>query len=47
MVVQQMKPYTVGEILMKPSIRKSVEIVLGKESKKKIAYIFLSNNKVK
>jgi len=35
------------EILIKPSILKDVKIVLGEESKKKIAQIFLSDNTVK
>jgi len=47
MVAQQKKPHTLGETLIKPSILKAVEIVLGEESKRKIAQISLSDNTVK
>jgi len=47
MVAQQKKPHTLGEKLIKPSILKAVEIVLGEESKRKIAQISLSDNTVK
>ncbi|KAL4104213.1 hypothetical protein QTP88_019522 [Uroleucon formosanum] len=47
MVAQQKKPHTLGETLIKPSILKAVEIVLGEESKRKIAQLSLSDNTVK
>ncbi|XP_025424433.1 zinc finger BED domain-containing protein 5-like [Sipha flava] len=47
MVAQQKKPHTLGETLIKPSILKAVEIVLGEENKRKIAQISLSDNTVK
>lgn len=47
MVAQQKKSHTLGETLIKPSILKAVEIILGEESKRKIAQISLSDNTVK
>ncbi|KAL4136092.1 hypothetical protein QTP88_007659 [Uroleucon formosanum] len=47
MVAQQKKPHTLGETLIKPSILKAVEIVLGEESKRKIAQLSLLDNTVK
>ncbi|XP_008180996.1 protein ZBED8-like [Acyrthosiphon pisum] len=47
MVAQQKKPHTLGETLIKPSILKAVEIVLGEEGKRKIAQLSLSDNTVK
>ncbi|XP_060881990.1 SCAN domain-containing protein 3-like [Metopolophium dirhodum] len=47
MGAQQKKPHTFGETLIKPSILKAVEIVLGEESKRKIAQLSLSDNTVK
>lgn len=44
---QQKNPHTLGETLIKPSILKSVEIVLGEESKRKISEISLSDNTMK
>ncbi|XP_060845847.1 SCAN domain-containing protein 3-like [Rhopalosiphum padi] len=47
MVAQQKKPHTLGETLIKPSILKAVEIVLGEESKRKVSQISLSDNTIK
>ena len=43
---KEKKPHTIGEMLIKPCAKKMVEIVLGKEAKKKIAAISLSNKTV-
>lgn len=47
LIAQSKKPHTIGETLVKPSLIKAVEEVLGLEAKKKIQDIPLSNNTVK
>lgn len=47
MVVQQKKSHILGETLIKPSILKAVELVIGEESKSKIAQIPLSEVKLR
>jgi hypothetical protein len=47
MVAQQKKSHTLGETLIKPSILKAVEIVLGEESKRKIFQLSLSDDTIK
>ena len=45
-IAKEKKPHAIGETLIKPCAKKMVEIILGKEAKKKIAAISLSNNTV-
>ena len=46
MIAKQYKPYTIGEILIKPCASKMARIVLGEESEMKLQQIPLSNDTV-
>ena len=45
LIANEKKLYTIGERLMKPSLLKTVEIMFGGESRKKIQLILLSNDR--
>ena len=45
-IAKQKKPHTIGENLIKPCSLKIVELMLGKEEKKKIAAVSLSNSTI-
>ena len=43
-IEKQIKPYTIGDTLIKPYALEMARIVLGQESEKKLRQISLSNN---
>ena len=45
LIANEKNSYTIGERLIEPSLLKTVEIMLGEESRKKIQLIPLSNNR--
>ena len=45
-IAKQKKPHTIGETLIKPCILKMVDIMLGKDAKKKLASVSLSNSTI-
>ena len=45
-IAKQIKPYTIGETLVKPCALEMAKIALGQKSEKKLRQTFLSNNTV-
>ncbi|KAF2353771.1 hypothetical protein FHG87_015472 [Trinorchestia longiramus] len=46
LIAKQGKPHTIGEILVKPSVLKMANIMLGKEAEVKLSQITLSNDTI-
>ena len=46
-IAKNKKPYTIGEVLIKPSMLQACEVVMGKQVVKKKKVILMSANTVK